>query len=263
MQHPQNPLEISLARAAAEPASRPEFYSLLLESEIYVIGQTDTPGDGRTTIQAGAKLSIANFEKNDGTPFIPFFSSVEALQRTLSEESRFVGMPARDLFEITRGATLILNPGSDYGKEFFPDEIDALLATGVNHVATERVVQKATKVLLGQPANYPSEMISSVTKLLAKHSGIKAAYLCLMHDPASMSAPSLVIGFEGNGDFKTAMREAGSVAADTAPRGTPVDFVEIKRGTGGVSDYLIESVKPFYERTWGSRLRSMLSPARA
>ena len=259
----QNPLEIALARAANEPAARPEFYRILLESDIYVIGHTDTPGDGLATIPAGAKISIVNLEKKDGTPFIPFFSSIEALQRTLQDEARFIAMPSRSFFEITRGATLILNPGSSYGKEFFPGEIDALLATGLNHVATERVVQKGTKVLLGQPANYPSEMVSALTGLLAKHANIKAAYLCLMHDPESMSAPTLIVGLEGDGDIKTAIREAGSVAADTAPRREPVDFVEVKRGEAGIGEYFIKSVKPFYERTWSTKLRAMFLPARA
>ena len=263
MESPQNLLEMALARAAAEPATRPEFYRLLLESEVYVIGHTDVPGDGRTTIPSGAKLSIVNWEKKDGKPFIPFFSSLESLQRVLKAEARFVAMPARNFFEITRGATLILNPALSHGKEFFPSEIDALLATGVNHVATERVVKKATKVLLGQPANYPSEMVFSLTSLLAKHPNVKAAYLCLMHDAESTSAPVLVVGFDGGSDIKAAMREAGAVAADTAPRGQPVDFVEIKHGEAGVSDYLVKSVKPFYERSWGAKLRSMFPPSRA
>jgi hypothetical protein len=261
MQDSKNSLEVALARAADEPASRPDFYRILLQSEIYVIGHTDAPGDGRATLPAGAKLSIVSWENKDGTPVTPFFSSLEALQRSLQEETRFVSMPARSFFEITRGATLVLDPGSGYGKEFLPNEVEALLATGVNHVATERVVEAATEVLLGQPANYPTEMVASLSAFLARHSNIKAAYLCLMQDRNSMPSPTLVVGIEGNGDIRAAIREAGSIAADTAPHGEPVDFVEIKRGTGGISDYFIASVRPFYERTWGTRFRSAFSPA--
>jgi len=263
MEGAQNSLEMALARAAAEPASRPAFYRLLLESEVYVIGHTDAPGVGNTAIPAGAKLSIVNWEKKDGKPFIPFFSSLEALQRVLKAEARFVAMPARNFFEITLGATLILNPSLSYGKEFFPAEIEALLTTGVNHVAKERVVQKATKVLLGQPANYPSEMMASLTSLLARHPSVKAAYMCLMHDAESSSAPVLVVGFDGDGDMKTAMREAGAVAADTAPQGQLVDLVEIKHGDSGVSEYLLGSVKPFYLRSWGAKLYATITPGRA
>lgn len=68
-----------------------------------------------------------------------------------------------------------------------------------------------------------------------------------MHDPASEEKSTLVIGFEGGLDV--AMREAGVVAADTAPNGDPVDFIRIRAGEGGVSDYFLKSVKPFYERS--------------
>jgi hypothetical protein len=249
MEDSQNPLEIALARAATEPASRPEFYRLLLESEIYVIGHTDTLGEGRTTLPVGAKLSIVHWEKRDGTSFVPFFTNIEALQRALKEEARFVAMQARNFFEITRGATLVLNFASSHYKEFFPSEIDALLATGVNHVAATRVVEKPTRVLLGQPTKYPSEMVSSLAALLAKHPNVKAAYLCLMHDQESGEVPTLVVGIEGEGDIKAAMREAGSVVADTATPGEAVGLYEVKRGEAGISDYFVESVKPFYKRS--------------
>src|SRR3546814_17358441 len=111
------------------------------------------------------------------------------------------------------GATLVLDPASIHVKEFFPNEIEALLTTGMNQSPQTRVVQKATQVLLGQPANYPAEMVSALTILLAKHRGVKAAYLCLMHDASTQEKPSLVVGFEGEG-LERAMQEAGSVTAD-------------------------------------------------
>ncbi|MDR6990159.1 enhanced serine sensitivity protein SseB C-terminal domain-containing protein [Luteimonas sp. 3794] len=263
MQTPLNPLEIALARAADEPAERPEFYKALLESDVYVIGHTDTPGDGLATIPAGSQVSIVNLEKEDGTPFIPFFSSLDALQRVLHEETRFVSMSARSFLDITRGATVVLNPESDYGKEFLPNEIDALLATGLNHVAAERVVQKATRVLLAQPETVPSDMVAALTAFLKKHAGIKAAYLCVMHEAESTQAPTWIVGLEGDGDMDAVMRQAGSVAADTAPRGEPVDFVRVQRGDGGLSDHFTGLVKPFYKRSWGATLRAMLSSAGA
>ncbi|WP_237048186.1 hypothetical protein [Musicola keenii] len=63
-------------------------------------------------------------------------------------------MPARTLFEITRGATLFLNPKSDCGKEFLPYEVEQLLAGGLSQAPEQRVVEKDAHVLLGQPAHY-------------------------------------------------------------------------------------------------------------
>lgn len=260
---PSNDLERKLILAADEPASRPEFYKALMASDVFVIGFTDSDGEGVTTLSTGAKLSIVNWEKKDGTPIIPFFTSLETLQRSLKEESKFVALPARNFFELTLGSFLVLNPASPYGKEFFPNEIHALLETGMTHAPQTRVVQKETKVLLGQPAQYPSEMVSTLKTLLAQHPVVKAAYLCLMHDPSYADKPSLVVGFEGKTDLAEAMKEAGTVAADTAPKGESVDFVVLKRGEQGISDYMFTSVKPFYERTWRTKIWSLFNPRRA
>lgn len=258
----QNPLDRALVLAASDPASRPDFYRLLLASEIFVIGETESPGEGLANIPAGGKLSVIRWEKSDGTPVIPFFTSLSSLQKALTEEANYLRLSARMFFEMTRGSHLVLNPKSDYGKEFNPSEIEALLATGVNHVAKERVGAEPTKILLGQPANYPAEMVSALTSLLAKHVAVKAAFLCLMQDAAKEDAPALVVGFEGDGDLALAMKEAGSVVADTAPPGIAVDFVVVERGGSDISDYLVNSTKPFYERSWGKKLRSLFISAK-
>ena len=71
------------------------------------------------------------------------------------------------------------------------------------------------------------------------------------------------MGIEGDQDLTEAMKQAGSVAADTAPKGELVDFVVIKRGDQGIGNYMFNSVNPFYERTWGAKLRSLFRPGRA
>lgn len=257
METEENALEQSLRRAAVEPAERPDFYRLLLESTIYVIGPSDQVPEGEVTLQAGTTLQIQNWQRQDGSPVIPFFSSLEALQSAIEIEASYVALPARTLLEMTLGATLVLNPKSDYGKEFFPNEVEALLSEGVNKQSVQRMVAKETQVLLGQPREYPSAMIASLTSLLAKHGNVKAAYLALMHDPSVDEKPHLVIGIEADRDFEKVVREAGTVAGDMAADGEPVDLVRVVRSEAGLSQYFIEETKPFYERTWGSKLRSV------
>lgn len=254
----QNKLELALQRAAIDPSSRPDFYRVLLESEIYVIGSTNVPTEGRSLIPVGAKLSIVHWEKNDGTPVTPFFTSLEALQRSLKEESSFLALPARSFFELVTGQTLVLNPASSHGKEFFPNEVASLLSSGVNHTPVQRTVQEQTKVLLGQPANYPTQMVAALKAFLPRHANVQAAYLCLMQESAANPTPSLVVGFKGVGDISVAMREAGAVAADTAQPGTPVDFMEIKDEEVGIDAYMLNSVEPFYKQSWSAKVSSFL-----
>ena len=251
MQTEDNVLEIALELAASEPAHRPEFYRLLLESTIFIFGSSGqlTEGDeGLITLKADTQIQVVNWVRPDGSSVIPFFTSLRALQRAIADDEKYIALPARTFFEITRGAELILNPRSEVGKEFTRTEVEALLAEGMNQVVTARVIKDDTQVLLGQPAEYPNAMVESLTTLLARHSNVKAAYLALMHNPSEDEKPHLIVGIEADSDFESVIREAGTVAADTAPKGEPVDLIRVVRGQAGMAKYFLEEVKPFYER---------------
>jgi hypothetical protein len=69
-----------------------------------------------------------------------------------------------------------------------------------------------------------------------------------MHNAAEDQRPHLIVGIEAEGDFENVIREVGTVAADTAPKGEPVDLIRVVRGQSGVGRYFLEEVKPFYER---------------
>lgn len=242
-----NTLEQALRRAAAEPAERPAFYRLLLESTVYVIGTSDLPLGEGAALQSGARVQVQHWKKEDGSLVIPFFSSLRTLHQAVENEERYMALPGHILFEATRGSTLVLNPVSDCGKEFFPNEIEALLSGGLTRPIEQRVVKQETQVLLGQPREYPTALVESLGKLLAKHGNVRAAYLTLMHDPSADPQPHLVIGLDIEGDIDAAMRETGAVAADILP-GEPVDLFHVVPGDGGLSKYFLESVPPFYKR---------------
>jgi len=121
---PRNELEAALQQAAEDPVARPDFFNLLLDATIYVIGKTDAglPA-GEFRISGGDTLSLASFEFDDGQPFIPFFTSLDALTETVSGEAGYLSLQARKLMESTRGNSLVLNPGHEIAKEFTPEEV--------------------------------------------------------------------------------------------------------------------------------------------
>src|SRR3989442_7817161 len=121
MQTEENALELALMLAASEPAHRPEFFRLLLESTVFVLGssgQLPEGLEGRVTLEAETKVEIQNWSKPDGSTAVPFFSSLRALQLAIQDDQRYIALPARTFFEMTRGSNLVLNPRSDCGKEF-------------------------------------------------------------------------------------------------------------------------------------------------
>jgi hypothetical protein len=241
-------LEAALERAAAEPAYRPEFYQKLLDANAYILAGSDVLPEGEHVLKSSARISIVNWEKEDGSKVIPFFSSLQKLQSAIQTEQSYYRMPVRALFETTKGSNLILNPRSPYGKEFFPNEIAALLSSGVNQVSDKRIVKEPTSVLLGQPQNYPTEMVASLVTFLSKHENVRAAYLALMETADTGGKPTLVVGIEGDGDLEDVIMQAGVVAADSPKETEFVDLIRVDRAEQGISKYLIESTTPFYTR---------------
>jgi hypothetical protein len=242
-----SPLARALRLAATDPAARPDFYRQLLEAEVFVIGQPGVLPEGDTRLEEGASIALQHWSKPDGTVVLPFFSSLAALQRALAEQATYYQLPARALLEMTQGATLVLDPRSDYGKEFAPGEIAALLAGGLTHPAERRVIEEATQVLLAQPKERPEALIDGVRAFLAKRPAARRAWLALMHIPTQDPEPHLVIGIEADGDADALIAEAGNVAADLNDS-SPVDLVQVRAGEAGLSRYFLDGVEPFFRR---------------
>jgi hypothetical protein len=246
----ENPLEVALRAAAADPACRPDFYRLLMESKVFVIGKLANGEYGSRAFREREEIAIQPWEWADGKEMIPFFTSLEALERAITTPGSYLKLPARSLFEITKGAALVLNPTLDYGKEFLPHEVEALLSAGVTELPQQRVVTQETNVFLGQPQNYPTRMVESLTAFFKKRPQIKAAFLTLMHDPSHDERPCLVVGVQTDGDFEQLSREIGAVAVEPGPVGEPIDVYQVVSTDTGLSEYFLKNVKPFYKRPW-------------
>src|SRR5262245_55460789 len=111
----ENFLDQSLERAAANPALKPALGKALLASTIYVIGHVegeDPAKQSQSTIKDGTKLVLRSHTGPDGRVFVPFFSSLEKLQGFIEGQASYIGIPAAMLFDMAKGATLVLNPGS-------------------------------------------------------------------------------------------------------------------------------------------------------
>jgi len=124
---PVNDLEKSLLRAAKSRFARSRFYRDLMESDIYVVPLT-SPAIRCGNIPAKEKLQLMGFVVNDAF-FIAFFSSEERAAEAAINGTGCLRIAAKDFFEMTRGSYLVLNPNSSLGKEFFPAEIEQMLAS--------------------------------------------------------------------------------------------------------------------------------------
>jgi hypothetical protein len=242
---PENDLERSLVKAATDPAHRPQFYQDLVKSDVFVIQQDFIPEKAdRITLEQGMELKIAPVEMN-GRSYLPIFSSVARLRAVIQSEVGYIGMNALEFLKITRGAELILNPGSDYGKEFTQDEIAGIL-DGTIWRTNRYTVKEETQVLLGQPARYPHALADALSRLFAGKKEVQAAYLAHFFNPAVDDKSHTLIAIEATGDCDRLVAEAGMVATNVDVPDPPVDFIRMT-GKAGVEDYFRKDCKPFYK----------------
>ncbi|MFA6276406.1 MAG: enhanced serine sensitivity protein SseB C-terminal domain-containing protein [Pedobacter sp.] len=242
----ENQLETTLRKAATEAAYRPEFYKKLLSEKLVVLTTKAMLNNGPQTLEKDTNVNIYSF--HDG--IIPVFTSTEKIfdKGVIKEEVSFLEMKGEDLFNLAKGATFIINPYSDYGKELLPNEIESMLSGTIltdNH--KKIVVEKETKVQLGQPANYPKDIVSSLKILFSNKPTVKKAYLGWIFNPSSGEPPHYIFALDIEGETQSITNEAGFTAKQFLNTEDIIDFIQIDNKSG-ISDYFVNETNPFYQR---------------
>jgi hypothetical protein len=245
---PQNALEASLMKAAGDPAHRPQFCRDLLESQIYLIqpipAESESDPD-RVRVSQGESIQIGLMEK-DGRPYLPIFTSLPRLQAMLSEPAGYIALSAKVFLEMTAGADLMLNPGSDYGKEITAAEAASLLDGSIWQPTESFVARKETSVMLGQPARYPDALAEALTRFFRTRPQVQRAWLAHYFNPEQDERPHTLIGIDFTGDPDALMAEAGVVASGVTVPDPPVDFTRFV-DDGGLGQYF-KDTEPFYQK---------------
>jgi len=182
MFEPENDLERSLMRAASEPSHRAAFLRDLMDGEVFLAltasGSAPIAGpDGKMILPAGAKLELSSVRRGEEV-FLPSFTAPARAHAIIPGDHVIAPDKTRDLFARYGDAQFVLNPGSDYGKEFPREEVDRLLRGDFGSDLEAVVVKKATQVLIGQPAHYPTEVVTALSAIFQDIPSVAAAYLC-------------------------------------------------------------------------------------
>ncbi|HSS13941.1 MAG TPA: SseB family protein, partial [Rhizomicrobium sp.] len=155
----ENELEKALVAAVKDWTAAPDFYRLLLETDLLVLGTVEGQENAseKVSLTPGGKLNLVPGFK-DGSRYLPVFSSLVRMQEFVEQESKYLSINGRALLEITRGAPVTLNPASQYGKELSPAEVQQLLA-GVP-------LQRPIRTIAGE-AEYPAQLVQALTRLFS------------------------------------------------------------------------------------------------
>lgn len=249
---PANELERLLVQASTDPGARPDFYRDFLEADLIVLGYSgESPGEGEgvADLPAGSTVNIVRWQDREGQEALPVFSSRERLSEAIEQEARYMRIKGRVLLDIVGSELpLVLNPMSNYGKEFLPEELASMRDGSIFRQLESTTVEENRQVLIGQPANYPQALVDALKSLFSRHPQVERAYLAQMHDPATNASPFLIVGVEAEGDVGQVISDAGIAIQGTLAEREGVQFFQVRVGDEGLSGYMLGSVEPFYSK---------------
>jgi len=235
---PENELEKALVRAVKEPHRAADFYRLLLTSDLLVLGSVEGHESAIEpfSVAAGGKVSLVTGVK-DGGQYLPVFSSLARMQDYVKQESKFLTVNGRALLDLTRGAPIILNPASEYGKELTADQVRQLLDG------------PQTRTLVIGEAGYPAALAGMLTSLFADRPEIETAWMIQVTFADQPQLPRPVIGLEAASttDWASLIRAIEAAAEKSIP-GQLFDVQPVdRRHPTGFTGSLLQS-EPFYRR---------------
>jgi len=245
-------LEILLREAVEDPGKRSEFYRKLLNHELYVIGSTNRElkdlSDG--SVETDDTLKLAQYNINDKNQ-IPVFTSLSRLKECIQEEVSFIQLNAKDLLKsIPKGCQLVLNPYSEYGKEFTWKEIQSILNGSIFKINNNHAIYSVKNRIFLAPENVSDAFIDSLSSYFRSHTYIKQAYLVEVLDPARKDQTQYILGIRiqksSGHPFEDAEKELGYLAGETLRASESVAFVNMEQG-GKVSNDLEDTTGPFFE----------------
>lgn len=127
MFEPENTLETLMQAAVKDPSVAPEFYKILLESELYILTPETpmTPGK-RREMKYDEKINVATVEYQ-GMKWHPAFTSKKRISDYIKEQEVCLGAVSRKLFEMMPDSNFWLNPLSECQKPLPATEVALLL----------------------------------------------------------------------------------------------------------------------------------------
>lgn len=253
---PANALEQALHNAAIDEHKVEAFYTLMMQSRVFILG---TPAkevnDANFVLTEDDELLINHWESDeDKSPVIPFFTSLQTLQRTIPEDEPYLEVPTEALFRMTLGVPMVLNPNTEYGMEFSPEDVVSLLGSdSVNNLQEliESGEYDEDGVYLELLRETPEQLIKTMTEIMSNYPEIEAAYLAVIHEPSADPEPHLLVGIKGHGDLDSVIESvAGRIPEDDNDSDFEMfDFFTIGDSEPEISDFLLQQIKPFYSTT--------------
>lgn len=188
------------------------------------------------------KDSIIKFKliTNDlNQSFFPAFTDWDELGKWSKEREQALISTYDDLYY------LVLNNKNVEGFVINPYNQNFIITREVMEYFDRRysVVKKDTKVMLGQPADYPYGMTKALSSFFEKNKDIESAYLFLAHKEGEPK-PNLMLIIETTGDESILFPKIAAIAQEFLAEEEYIDLVPLNSGWKNA----IKDSTPFYKK---------------
>ena len=220
----------------------PDFFRALLDAKVYAhIPKGDPRG----------RLRMIQFVLPTRQWALPFFSELEQAITAAGRTAQVIAMTGRQLFELTRGATLVLNPNS-VSCTLYPEEIAALLDH--DEVAIiERLEYSEASMQVEALEQAPSWLLDALVSLCAQLAYVEAAYLAEIH---SLSGSGILVVLAVPTENIERAARATTTALQSQCHAHGASSVDVTTFVPGhPPEWLTDlRIEPFYRRDWGKRI---------
>lgn len=241
-------LDHLMRRALEDKAAEPAFFRALLDATVYA----HTPRN-----RQGNRLRLIQFPLPDGgRRVLPFFSDEAGARAAAGKTAMVVVLTGRQLFELTRGATLMLNPNST-SCTLYPEEVAALLDHGEVAVVDQVEVTEPKPMEFREPDPTPSWLIDPLIALYAQLPSIDAAYLVEFRTPDDPDPEHtgllIALGVSPAEQERAVRATITTIQPLCRTRNACVDLTVFE--PGALPDWVCDvALTPFYVRALGQRL---------
>ena len=221
----ENQLELLMQELFQDSSRMGDFYGMLLSSELFVLTAKADVVEGRSILKKETEVELINYHMEDGTPFVPIFTSLSELERSIPTDLSYMSLKVWNLFSIIRGSHIVINPASELGLQLDPDNIEEIL----HHFgATETTIDSDTTYQMGLPVVDPVDFKNALSEVFRGDSRIHSAYFCLMINQKSGNRSFLVgVVFRPEQEYRGIFNIAGPAAGKFLPEDHNIDFIVI------------------------------------
>jgi hypothetical protein len=230
---PVNALEAAIADVLEDRGDGQRVLSLLWTSPV-MIQQSRDPGEPD-------ELQLVTVEDEEGKLYLPVYSSADRMEAALPEGADYVAIRIADLAGgWPEGVAIAVNPGDEFG---FVAEFEDVMAAAESSGAADN------EIIVGEPADEPSEALSKLADLLRSVDEVTRAHRVQFVDPRVTFEPQLAIGLElaPGADQQEVLQRVLARSQEEIEIDRPTVFIPVSESADDpLSSYMRERDQPFY-----------------